>query len=160
MINGNDIWFLTFADSRFNSWKRLSQQAKDTGWFDKVIAGNERMFDEWYRIKYAARFNDRGFGYWQWKSYLIRRELDKMLQKPLSATQLKNAKRQLKGQIAIACDNREQFALDFGKSFLHYGWEKDITHLFDNIDKVTAADIQAVAQELFAPERLTTLILN
>ena len=89
---------------------------------------------------------------------LVRRELDKVMEKPLSESQLRAAKRQLKGQIAIACDNREQFALDFGKSFLHYGWEKDVTSLFDNIDKVTAADIQTVAQELFTPERLTTLI--
>ena len=91
---------------------------------------------------------------------LVRRELDKVMQKPLSATQLRNAKRQLKGQIAIACDNREQFALDFGKSFLHYGWEKDITHLYDSIDKVTAEDIQKVANELFATEKLTTLIFQ
>jgi predicted Zn-dependent peptidase len=89
---------------------------------------------------------------------LVRRELDKVMQKPLSATQLRNAKRQLKGQIAIACDNREQFALDFGKSFLHYGWEKDITHLYVSIDEVTAEDIQKVANELFATDRLTTLI--
>ena len=89
---------------------------------------------------------------------LVRRELDKMMQKPLSATQLRNAKRQLKGQIAIACDNREQFALDFGKSFLHYGWEKDITHLYESIDNVTAEDIQKVANELFATNMLTTLI--
>ena len=91
---------------------------------------------------------------------LVRRELDKMMQKPLSATQLRNAKRQLKGQIAIACDNREQFALDFGKSFLHYGWEKDITHLYESIDNVTAEEIQKVANELFATDRLTTLIFN
>ena len=91
---------------------------------------------------------------------LIRCELDKVMQKPLSATQLRNAKRQLKGQIAIACDNHEQFALDFGKSFLHYGWEKDITHLYDSIDKVTAEDIQKVANELFATEKLTTLIFQ
>ena len=91
---------------------------------------------------------------------LIRCELDKVMQKPLSATQLRNAKRQLKGQIAIACDNHEQFALDFGKSFLHYGWEKDITHLYDSIDKVTAEDIQKVANELFATENLTTLIFQ
>ncbi|MBQ9260846.1 MAG: insulinase family protein [Prevotella sp.] len=89
---------------------------------------------------------------------LVRRELDKMMQKPLSASQLRNAKRQLKGQIAIACDNREQFALDFGKSFLHYGWEKDITHLYESIDNVTAEDIQKVANELFATNKLTTLI--
>ena len=92
--------------------------------------------------------------------HLVRRELDKVMQKTLSATQLHNAKRQLKGQIAIACDNREQFALDFGKSFLHYGWEKDITHLYDSIDKVTAEDIQKVANELFATEKLTTLIFQ
>ena len=92
--------------------------------------------------------------------HLVRHELDKVMQKPLSATQLHNAKRQLKGQIAIACDNREQFALDFGKSFLHYGWEKDITHLYDSIDKVTAEDIQKVANELFATEKLTTLIFQ
>ena len=91
---------------------------------------------------------------------LVRRELDKVMEKPLSESQLRAAKRQLKGQIAIACDNREQFALDFGKSFLHYGWEKDVTSLFDNIDKVTATDIQTVAQELFIPERLTTLIFK
>ena len=90
---------------------------------------------------------------------LIRRELDKFMQKPMSEQQLSSAKRQLKGQIAIACDNREQFALDFGKSFLHYGWEKDITHLYDNIDKVTAENIQRVACELFSAEQLTTMIL-
>ena len=91
---------------------------------------------------------------------LVRRELDKVMHKLLSVTQLRNAKRQLKGQIAIACDNREQFALDFGKSFLHYGWEKDITHLYDSIDKVTAEDIQKVANDLFATEKLITLIFQ
>ena len=91
---------------------------------------------------------------------LVRRELDKVMQRPLSATQLRNAKRQLKGQIAIACDNHEQFALDFGKSFLHYGWEKDITHLYESIDKVTAEDIQKVANELFTTNRLITLIFK
>ena len=91
---------------------------------------------------------------------LVHRELDKVMQKPLSTTQLRNAKRQLKGQIAIACDNHEQFALDFGKSFLHYGWEKDITHLYESIDKVTAEDIQKVAKELFDRDRLITLIFK
>ena len=89
---------------------------------------------------------------------LIRRELDLMMQKPLSRSRLTAAKRQLKGQIAIACDTREQFALDFGKSFLHYGWERNIDQLFHNIDQVTAEEIQQTAQELFDPDRLTTLI--
>ena len=90
--------------------------------------------------------------------HLVRRELDKIIEKPLSESQLKAAKRQLKGQIGIACDNREQFALDFAKSYLHYGWEKDITRLYEQIDQVTAAQIQQVARELMTEEQLTTLI--
>ena len=91
---------------------------------------------------------------------LVRRELDKVMQKPLTPTALRTAKQQLKGQIAIACDNREQFALDFGKSYLHYGWEKNVDRLFESIDKVTANDIQKVANELFATDRLSTLIFK
>ena len=91
---------------------------------------------------------------------LVRRELDKVMQKPLTPTALRTAKQQLKGQIAIACDNREQFALDFGKSYLHYGWEKDVDRLFGSIDKVSADDIQKVANELFAADRLSTLIFK
>lgn len=89
---------------------------------------------------------------------LVRRELDKIIEKPLTDSQLKAAKRQLKGQIGIACDNREQFALDFGKSFLHYGWEKDITRLYSQIEEVTAEQIQQVARELMSEDRITTLI--
>ena len=83
-----------------------------------------------------------------------------MMEKPLTETQLRAAKKQIKGQIAVACDNRENFALDFGKSFLHYGWKKDIAHLFQQIDAVTADEIQQVAQDLFVPDQLTTLIFK
>ena len=91
---------------------------------------------------------------------LVRKELDKFMQKPLSDAQLKAAKKQIKGQIGVACDNRENFALDFGKSFLHYGWEKNVDRLYEQVDEITAAQIQAVAQELFDKDRLTTLIFN
>ena len=91
---------------------------------------------------------------------LVRKELDKFMQKPLSDAQLKAAKKQIKGQIGVACDNRENFALDFGKSFLHYGWEKNVDRLYEQVDEITAAQIQAVAQELFDKNRLTTLIFK
>ena len=91
---------------------------------------------------------------------LVRKELDKFMQKPLSEAQLKAAKKQIKGQIGVACDNRENFALDFGKSFLHYGWEKNVDRLYEQVDEITAEQIQAVAQELFDRDRLTTLIFR
>ena len=91
---------------------------------------------------------------------LVRKELDKFMQKPLSEAQLKAAKKQIKGQVGVACDNRENFALDFGKSFLHYGWEKNVDRLYEQVDEITAEQIQVVAQELFDKDRLTTLIFR
>lgn len=91
---------------------------------------------------------------------LIRRELDKVMQRPLIDAQLRAAKRQIRGQIGIACDSRESFALDFAKSYLHYGWRKDVTALCERIDALTAADLQRVAQDLFAEERLTMLVIK
>lgn len=90
---------------------------------------------------------------------LVHQELDRMMQHPMSERQLTAAKRQLKGQIAIACDNREQYALDFAKNFLHYGRERDITELLERIDAITPAQIQDVAQSVFAPDHIHTLIL-
>ena len=91
---------------------------------------------------------------------LVRKELDKFMLKPLSEVQLKAAKKQIKGQVGVACDNRENFALDFGKSFLHYGWEKNVDRLYEQVDEITAEQIQAVAKELFDKDRLTTLIFK
>lgn len=91
---------------------------------------------------------------------LVHKELDRVIQKPLSDTQLRAVKKQIKGQIGVACDNRESFALDFGKSYLHYGWERDINSLFRHIDEVTAESMQQVAAELMQQERLTTLVID
>ena len=91
---------------------------------------------------------------------LVRHELDRLMQKPLSQQQLIAAKRQLKGQLAIACDNREQFALDFGRSYLHHGYERNIETLYQRIDAITAEELQTVACDLFAPDHMTTLIIK
>ena len=91
---------------------------------------------------------------------LVRKELDRMMEKPLSDSQLKAAKKQIKGQIGVACDNRENFALDFGKSFLHYGWEKNVDCLYEQVEAITSQQIQDVAKELFDKDRLITLIFK
>ena len=91
---------------------------------------------------------------------LVRHELDRLMQKPLSQQQLIKAKRQLKGQLAIACDYREQFALDFGRSYLHHGHERDLDTLFRHIDAISAEELQAVACDLFDSQNMSTLIFE
>ena len=83
-----------------------------------------------------------------------------MVSSPSGDMPMRAADGQIRGQIGIACDSRESFALDFAKSYLHYGWRKDVTALCERIDALTAADLQRVAQDLFAEERLTTLVIK
>jgi predicted Zn-dependent peptidase len=89
---------------------------------------------------------------------LVRRELNLLMEHPLSATQLRKAKQQLQGQLAIACDSREQFALDFAKTFLHQGKERDLNDIMRHIDRLTPEDLQEVACDIFAEDHITTLI--
>ena len=89
---------------------------------------------------------------------LVRKELNMLIDKPLSEKQLAAAKRQIKGQICVACDNREGFALDFGKTFLHFNKEKNIDNLLQQIDDIKVEELQNVAREVFAEDKMTTLI--
>ena len=89
---------------------------------------------------------------------LVRKELDLLMQKPLSQPQLRAAKRQLQGQLAIACDNREQFTLDFARNFLHTGHGRTLADVMAHIDSLTADDLLTTARQLFAHENITKLI--
>jgi predicted Zn-dependent peptidase len=91
---------------------------------------------------------------------LVRGELDRLIRRPLTERQLRQAKQQIEGQLTIASDNREQFALDFAKNFLHQGTERDLNDIMRHIWQLTAADLQQVATEIFAPDRITTLIYD
>lgn len=91
---------------------------------------------------------------------LLKGEFKRLMEKPLSEKTLAAAKKQIKGQLAVACDNNENFAIDFGKSFLHFGDEKDIEKLYQKIDAVTAEQIQQVAKEIFDKDSLATLVIK
>ena len=91
---------------------------------------------------------------------LVKGEFKRLMEKLLSEKTLAAAKKQIKGQLAVACDNNENFAIDFGKSFLHFGDEKDIEKLYQKIDAVTAEQIQQVAKEIFDKDSLATLVIK
>ena len=71
------MYFLSFADKRYST-KRIREEALSANCFEEVLVENEDDFEDWYKKKYQNRFCDRGFGYWQWKSYRIRRLLEQI----------------------------------------------------------------------------------
>ena len=91
---------------------------------------------------------------------LVLRELARLAETPLSQRVLDAARRQLKGQIGLSYDNAESVALDMAKRYLHYGRTQTKEQLFERLDALTPDELWLTAQEVFAPERITTLIFN
>lgn len=89
---------------------------------------------------------------------LLLRELRRFIERPLSDSQLAAAKKQLCGQVVISTDVAEGYALALGKTFAHYGTHRNVSALCSRIREITAADVQQVAAEIYADDRLTTLI--
>ena len=91
---------------------------------------------------------------------LIRKDMDRLMNDLVTPTRLSAAKRQMKGQMQVANDNRQSTTLDFATDYLHLNRQKDFSLLAQRIDSITADELQSVAQEVFNPDRLTTLIFR
>ena len=89
---------------------------------------------------------------------LVKREMLRFIEHPLTESQLRAAKKQLCGQVGISTDASEGYALALGKTFAHYGVHRDVELLCRHIQEVDAASIQKVAEEVYDESRLTTLI--
>ena len=91
---------------------------------------------------------------------IVRRELDKLMNEPLTERQFQAALKQMKGQIGVACDNFENYVLDMAKAYLHYNKFEGMKDTIEHLEKVTPQRLQEVAREMFDEEGLTTLIFN
>ena len=72
-------YFISFGNGLFeNQLKRITQEAKDTGWFDSVIAETPETISEFINEHKEVFSYPRGLGFWIWKPYIILRQLEKM----------------------------------------------------------------------------------
>ena len=72
---------MTFADSQMSATlQRIKEEADESGFFDEVLALDENAFEPSFQEKYGKWIEEhkRGYGYWIWKPYLIRKTLDEL----------------------------------------------------------------------------------
>lgn len=91
---------------------------------------------------------------------LVRGELHRLTEKPLTEHQLATAKRQLKGQLGISNDSAENVAIGMGKRYLHYRTTQTSEQLFAKIDALTTDDLWAVARQVMNPDTLFQLVMD
>ncbi|MDR1644747.1 MAG: insulinase family protein [Tannerellaceae bacterium] len=89
--------------------------------------------------------------------HLVGKELSRVCETRLSTSQLAALKKQVKGQMALSADNRETLFLFLGKQFLHHDRYETLPEVFAKIERISAGEILEVANEVFAPARLSGL---
>ncbi len=91
---------------------------------------------------------------------IVGEEINLLKEMEIKPNQLKAAKKQLLGQLAIANDNAEAQCLAMGKSLLFHGKIEPIETVMEKIAAVDAAKLYEVSRQIFDGSRLFTLIYS
>lgn len=90
---------------------------------------------------------------------LVKRELEKVRDKPLSARKLASLKEQIKGQLAMSEENNLNLMLMMGRSILDFGFVPSLDEVFEKIQAPTAQKLQDIAQDIFDEKKLSFLTM-
>lgn len=91
---------------------------------------------------------------------LCHTQLRKMYDVKMSPKQLLAAQKQLKGQLGVATANLENSAITLAKNLLRLGKVESLEQTCERIDNVTCEQIQEVAYEIYAPEKLRCVVIK
>jgi len=91
---------------------------------------------------------------------LVHHEIADLRDTLLTDKALRDAKKQLLGQLAISSDNGETQALSMGKSMLLFGEILSDETVRARFNAITSEQVKEVACKVLAPERLSTLIFK
>ena len=91
---------------------------------------------------------------------LCHKELKQLRDTTLTSAQLQRALRQLEGQMAISAENQENNALAMAKQMLYHHHAPAWQETFAKVQQITPTQLQDVANEVFAPERIYTLLYD
>lgn len=89
---------------------------------------------------------------------LTLKELKRLRENELTTSQLSAYVKQLKGQLGISSDHRENRALALGKSFLHFNEYDDLPKIYKKLDALTSSKLLEIANEIFDEDKLSLLI--
>jgi predicted Zn-dependent peptidase len=88
------------------------------------------------------------------------KELKKLCENELSASQFHSAVKQLKGQMGVTSDHKENIALSMGKSFLHFNKYESLPEVYNRIDELTSKQLLEIANEVMNENQLFRLIFE
>ncbi|MFD2161435.1 M16 family metallopeptidase [Paradesertivirga mongoliensis] len=91
---------------------------------------------------------------------LVMKELKKLRENKLSAVALHQAKQKFTGLIALGEENRIGLIISMSKSLTDYGKADTLEEIYAKVNAVTSDQVLEIANEIFDPSKLTTLVFE
>ena len=91
---------------------------------------------------------------------IVYKEIEKLKTTLLTEKQLKVAKEQLKGHIALSLDSNVGLMQGLAKSLLLFNQIDSIEEIYAGIDNITSEAVQEVAITYFDTTKITSLIFD
>ncbi len=91
---------------------------------------------------------------------LIWRELDRLAQSPVTPRQLAQAKAQLKGGMMLGLEGLSARMNLLGRHALYFGRVLPLAEMAEEVDAVTADDVQGLAQRFFRRDHVARVLLT
>jgi predicted Zn-dependent peptidase len=91
---------------------------------------------------------------------LILAEFRKLKQEPLTAEELTRAKDQVKGNILLGLESSNARMANLARQEMYFQQFFSVDEVIARINEVEAAQVQAMAQQLFDPERIAVTLLG
>lgn len=113
------------------------QPYSDTGVFEIYLGTDKKMFEK--------------------SKKLVDKQLKKLRDNKLGVNQLQTAKNQVLGQIALAQESGVGTMMGLGTSYLFYDRVDTLAEVFARINKVTAEEILAVANEVLDTSKFSSI---
>lgn len=91
---------------------------------------------------------------------LILKELRNLREKPVPSEELKRSKENIKGSVMLSLESSSSRMTHLAQQQIYYGRFYELEEILDSIDRVKAADIRRLANEMFDSSYLTLTALT
>ncbi|MDB6028320.1 MAG: Peptidase domain protein [Verrucomicrobiales bacterium] len=140
-----------------NMSSRLFQSVREEHGLAYSIYSSPSFFDDTGDLVISAGLDADNLG----KALkLISKELKRLIEKPISAAELRRARDYAIGQLDLSLENTEPQMMWIGEHLLAYGKVYPASHVKKKIAEVTASQIRAAANDFFKPERMNLALVS
>lgn len=134
---------------------RLNMSVREKHGFCYIIESNYQPYTD---AGLLSIYFGTDAGYIDKTMLLINKELTRLKENKLGSLQLKRAKMQLTGQVAISFESNLYEMLFNGKNFLNLNKTDTLDDISKRIEAVTAEEVIELANEVFADDMMSVLI--